>query len=105
MKVWHARYHTSQMTLSVRTLQVDLLIFDMPQDKKGIHEQHMIADKGVWHHQVHFLALPPTPWPALIPSDTRPSDCMFEQEALKPTYNCENVCGYLEYRSTIAPNA
>lgn len=44
---------------SVVSLQVDLLVFDTPQDKEAEAEHQMTADKGVWHCQVHSLCPPP----------------------------------------------
>ena len=52
------------MSCCVESLQVDLLVFNRPQDKEALHEHHMTSDKGVWHHQVLFLpCLPHLPLP------------------------------------------
>ena len=52
------------MSCCVELLQVDLLVFNRPQDKEALHEHHMTSDKGVWHHQVLFLpCLPHLPLP------------------------------------------
>ncbi len=33
-------------------MQVDLVVFDGPNDKQAVSEDHMTLHKGVWSHQV-----------------------------------------------------